>query len=142
MGVAQRVCPASSRPPRLRVRLRSFKLEEDADIHLVVSSPDDATKTMTVELPNGACTGRAGPRNRFEHVDKPERNASRCYKGPTLAGVAIFDIAVVGYAAAGSRCLDRLRVAGTGALVSLPRIGCWNGRLRRGATQCRAGRAG
>jgi len=87
---------------RLRVRLRSFKFEQDADIHLVVSSPDDATKTMIVEPPNGACTGRAGPRNRrrmtaarssvLRACGQPGTQRFTLLRGTaTPAGVAFFD---------------------------------------------------
>jgi hypothetical protein len=46
---------------RINVRLRSFKIEDDSDIHLVVADPRNSRETMIVELPNAGCTKNAGP---------------------------------------------------------------------------------
>jgi hypothetical protein len=45
---------------RINVRLRSFKIENDSDIHLVVADPRNSRETMIVELPNAGCTKNAG----------------------------------------------------------------------------------
>lgn len=88
---------------RLRVRLRSFKIEDDADIHLVVSSPSDATKTMIVELPNGACAQQAGPKSRTRMAAARSALTRACGQPgdrrftllsgtATVTGVAFFDV--------------------------------------------------
>lgn len=88
---------------RLKVRVRSFKFEDDSDIHLVVSSTTDSTKTMIVELPNPACTSQAGPKNRRRMADaraklirscgRPgEQRFTRLRGTATITGVAFFDV--------------------------------------------------
>jgi hypothetical protein len=88
---------------RLRVRLRSFKIEKDSDIHLVVADPTDSTKTMIVELPNAGCTKTAGPSSRRK-MAAARRSLLRACGTPggssfavltgtaTITGVAFYDV--------------------------------------------------
>lgn len=95
--------PGEFRTYRLRVRLRSFKFEDDSDIHLVVASPTDATKTMIVELPNPGCNRHAGATRRrrmaaarsalLSACGRPKDARFRLLTGTaTITGVAFFDI--------------------------------------------------
>ncbi len=88
---------------RLKVRLRSFKVEEDSDIHLVVSDPTDPVKTMIVELPNRACTANASSTARaamatarralLRACGQPGRSTFTLLSGrATITGVAFFDL--------------------------------------------------
>lgn len=88
---------------RVRVRVRSFKIEDDADIHLVVSSPSDPTKTMIVELPNNACNQKTGPKNRRRMATARRALLASCGQPggqrftrltgtATITGVAFFDV--------------------------------------------------
>jgi hypothetical protein len=88
---------------RLSVRLRSFKIESDSDIHLVVADTRDATKTMIVELPNAGCTRTAGSKSR-QLMASARRALLRSCGSPssgsfhpltataTITGVAFFDV--------------------------------------------------
>ncbi len=49
---------------RVKVRLRSMKIEDDSDIHLVIADPTSATRTMIAELPNAGCVRDAGATSR------------------------------------------------------------------------------
>lgn len=88
---------------RLRVRLRSFKIEKDSDIHLVVADPSDATKRMIVELPNSGCARKAAPASRrrlaaarralLAACGTPATGSFRLLTGTaTITGVAFFDV--------------------------------------------------
>jgi hypothetical protein len=88
---------------RLRVRLRSYKIEADSDIHLVVADPTDATHTMIVELPNAGCTRTAGPKSRrkmaaarralLKACGTPGKSRFQLLTGTaTITGVAFFDV--------------------------------------------------
>jgi hypothetical protein len=85
------------------VRLQSFKLEEDSDIHLVVSDPAVPSRTMIVEFPNAGCTNGAGPvsRRRMSSARRallrscglPNRSDFRLLTGrAVITGVAFFDL--------------------------------------------------
>jgi hypothetical protein len=88
---------------RLKVRLRSMKIEEDSDIHLVVADPSNAQHTMIVEFPNAGCVRRAGPTSRRRMARARAALMRSC--GPahtgsfrqltgtaTITGVAFFDV--------------------------------------------------
>jgi hypothetical protein len=88
---------------RLRVRLRSFKIEKDSDIHLVVADITDATKTMIVEIPNAGCTRTAGPTSRrrmaaaraalLRACGAPSTSSFATLTGTaTITGVAFYDM--------------------------------------------------
>jgi hypothetical protein len=88
---------------RIKVRLRSFKVEDDSDIHLVVADPTDSSKTMIVELPNASCTRRAEPAARRKMAaargalvracGEPGRSKFQLLTGEaTVTGVAFFDV--------------------------------------------------
>jgi hypothetical protein len=88
---------------RVKVRLRSFKIDADSDIHLVVSDPSNASKTMIVELPNAGCIKNAGPTSRAK-MSRARRALIRACGTPgtgsfrllhgraTITGVAFFDV--------------------------------------------------
>jgi hypothetical protein len=88
---------------KLKVRLRSMKIEDDSDIHLVVADPTNASHTMIVELPNAGCVRKAGPTSRrrmararsaLMNACGPARKSSfRLLMGTaTITGVAFFDV--------------------------------------------------
>jgi hypothetical protein len=87
----------------VRARLRSFKLEDDSDIHLVIADPRAATKTMIVEFPLNGCVTSAGPRSRrrmaaaraalVRACGQPADDRFRLLTGTaTITGVAFFDL--------------------------------------------------
>jgi hypothetical protein len=88
---------------RVKVRLRSFKLEDDSDIHLVVSDPSGASKTMIVEFPNTGCIKKAGLKSQAR-MSRARRALIRACGAPpssgfrrldgsaTITGVAFFDV--------------------------------------------------
>jgi hypothetical protein len=47
---------------RINVRLRSFKIENDSDIHLVVADPRNSRETMIIELPTRGARRMPAPR--------------------------------------------------------------------------------
>ena len=49
---------------RVKVRLRSMKIEDDSDIHLVIADHTIATRTMIAEFPNTGCVRDAGATSR------------------------------------------------------------------------------
>lgn len=88
---------------KLKVRLRSFKVEDDSDIHLVVADPADTAKTMIVELPNAGCTLTAGQSARrkmaaarsalVQACGTPGKSRFTLLTGSaTVTGVAFFDV--------------------------------------------------
>jgi hypothetical protein len=88
---------------RVKVRLRSFKLEGDSDIHQVVSDPSGASKTMIVEFPNTGCIKKAGSKSRARTSRARRALMSACGAPPssgfrllhgsaTITGVAFFDV--------------------------------------------------
>src|SRR4051812_12858696 len=88
---------------RVRVRLRSFKLEEDSDIHLVVGASTDPAKTMIIEFPNRGCLRKTGPKSRarmaaaraalIRACGAPSSSRFRLISGfATITGVAFFDV--------------------------------------------------
>ena len=44
--------PTPSPSNTVTARVLAFKLEDDRDIHVVISEPDDTTATMLVEFPD------------------------------------------------------------------------------------------
>src|SRR3954454_16680634 len=88
---------------RIRARLRSFKLEDDSDIHLVIGAPNDPSKTMIVEFPNSGCLKKTGPKNRrriaaargalVRACGQPTAGHFTLLTGTaTITGVAFFDV--------------------------------------------------
>jgi hypothetical protein len=88
---------------RIRVRLRSMKVEEDSDIHLVVGAPNSPAKTIIVEFPNGGCLKKTGPKSRgrvaaarralVRACGQPGSSRFRLLSGTaTITGVAFFDV--------------------------------------------------
>jgi hypothetical protein len=88
---------------RVKVRLSSFKLEGDSDIHLVVSDPTNAAETMIIEFPVTACVTKAGTTSRAKMsrarraliaaCGPPGSGSFRSLSGTaTITGVAFFDV--------------------------------------------------
>jgi hypothetical protein len=88
---------------RVNARLRSMKIEEDSDIHLVVADPSNAQHTMIVEFPNAGCVRRAGPTARRRMARARAglmRSCGSAHTGSfrrltgiaTITGVAFFDV--------------------------------------------------
>jgi hypothetical protein len=88
---------------KLKVRLRSMKIEDDSDVHLVVADPSNALHTMIVEFPSPDCVRDAGPSSRRRMARArssllracgPARTSSfRLLTGTaTITGVAFFDV--------------------------------------------------
>jgi len=87
----------------VKVRLRSMKIEDDSDIHLVIADPTSATRTMIAELPNAGCIRDAGATSRRKMAAARVALLRSC--GPagtgrfrlltgtaTITGVAFFDV--------------------------------------------------
>lgn len=88
---------------RLEVRLRSMKIENDSDIHLVIADPSNAQHTMVVEFPKAGCVRKAGAtaRRRMARARAALTHACgaagtgsfRLLTGTaTITGVAFFDV--------------------------------------------------
>jgi len=59
---ADRAAPAEYRVFMVRAVVLGWKLESDADVHIVLASAADTTKTMIAEIPSLGCMRRAGSR--------------------------------------------------------------------------------
>ena len=78
-----------------------MKLEDDSDIHLVVTDPRDRRLTMIVEFPNASCTrgasrqARAKMRNARSHLvaacGSPTSSFTSLSGKATISGVGFFD---------------------------------------------------
>jgi hypothetical protein len=88
---------------RVKVRLRSMKIEDDSDIHLVVADPTNAQHTIIVEFPNAGCVRKAGPTSRrrmararaglMRSCGPAQTGSFRLLTGTaTITGVAFFDV--------------------------------------------------
>jgi len=88
---------------KLKVRLRSMKIEDDSDVHLVIADPTNAQHTMIVEFPNAGCVRKAGAlsrrrmtraRSALLRACGPAHTSSfRLLRGSaTITGVAFFDV--------------------------------------------------
>lgn len=99
---APRFSPVETTTWRVRARLRSFKGEEDGDIHLVIASLTTG-KTMIVEFPNVNCLKRTGPVKRRRIVAARNALVRRCgvpgtsrfrflHGIATIDGVGFFDV--------------------------------------------------
>ena len=60
---------------RVKVRLRSMKIEDDSDIHRVIAGPTSATRTMIAEFPNAGCVRDAGATSRGSAINRAKSNA-------------------------------------------------------------------
>jgi hypothetical protein len=88
---------------RIRVSLIEMKLEEDHDIHLVVSTPGRPAKTMITEFPDTTCNGAASSPKKAAMARARANLVAACGSPPssefrhltgsaTLTGVGFFDI--------------------------------------------------
>jgi hypothetical protein len=88
---------------KLKVRLRSMKIEDDSDIHLVVADPTSASHTMIVEFPNADCVRQANATSRgrmararaslLRACGPAHTSAFRLLRGTaTITGIAFFDV--------------------------------------------------
>jgi hypothetical protein len=93
---------AERRTFRIRARLSAWKLEDDYDIHLVVSQPGRPTHTMIIEFPAARCTHGASrsarkrmtsARRAIERAcGRPPSSRFHSLSGtPTITGVGFFD---------------------------------------------------
>ena len=88
---------------RIRVSLVEMKLEDDHDIHLVVSAPGQPSHTMITEFPDTTCNGAASSPKKAAMASARSKLIAACGDPPsssfrhltgsaTLAGVGFFDI--------------------------------------------------
>jgi hypothetical protein len=88
---------------RIKVSLVEMKLEDDHDIHLVVSAPGKPAKTMITEFPDTTCNGAASSPKKAAMAKARAKLIARCGSPPsssfrhlagsaTLTGVGFFDI--------------------------------------------------
>ena len=88
---------------RIKVSLVEMKLEDDHDIHLVVSAPGKPSKTMITEFPDTTCKGAASSPKKAAMAKARSKLIARCGSPPsssfrhltgsaTLTGVGFFDI--------------------------------------------------
>gem|GEM_PF-1703788 len=88
---------------KLKVRLRSMKIEDDSDVHLVIADPTNAQHTMIVEFPNAGCVRKAGAMSRrrmtrarsalLRACGPAHTSSFRLLRGSaTITGVAFFDV--------------------------------------------------
>ena len=87
---------------RVGARLVEMKLEDDRDIHLVVSVPSAPSKTMIVEFPDTTCNGASSsPKKKMASArsalaracGQPSSSDFTNLKGrATVTGVGFFDI--------------------------------------------------
>ena len=88
---------------RIRVSLVEMKLEDDHDIHLVVSAPGQPSHTMITEFPDTTCNGAASSPKKAAMASARSKLIAACGAPPsssfrhlsgsaTLAGVGFFDI--------------------------------------------------
>lgn len=87
---------------RLRARLMDAKLEDDSDVHLVISDPAHVARTMIVEFPDSGCVLRASKSARLKMRAARRALVTACGTiGPssfrhlagtaTITGVGFFD---------------------------------------------------
>ena len=88
---------------RIRASLVEMKLEDDHDIHLVVSAPGQPSHTMITEFPDTTCNGAASSRKKAAMARARARLIATCGEpssssfthlagSATLTGVGFFDI--------------------------------------------------
>jgi hypothetical protein len=88
---------------RVKAQLVEAKREDDSDIHLVIASPTDRSKTMIVEFPDVRCKGAKQSKKRetmkkaraaFERAcGVPPSSSFRRLSGTaTVTGVGFFDV--------------------------------------------------
>ena len=88
---------------RIKVGLVEMKLEDDHDIHLVVSAPGKPSKTIITEFPDTTCNGASRSPKKASMAKARSKLIARCGSPPssdfrhltgtaTLTGVGFFDI--------------------------------------------------
>jgi hypothetical protein len=87
---------------RVRARLIEMRLEEDSDIHLVITEPRHPARTMIVEFPASGCTRGAAAKRRRQMARARLALAQACgvatpseftylHGTATITGVGFFD---------------------------------------------------
>ena len=56
-SATMRIHPLEKKTLRVHATLEGFKRESDQDFHIVISDPDDPSKTMIAEIPDQDCSG-------------------------------------------------------------------------------------
>jgi hypothetical protein len=87
---------------RLRAKLIESALEDDHDVHLVISSPTNSAKTMIVEFPDPACPGArsSAKKSVMAHAraaliaacGAPSTSFHDLHGTATITGVGFFDV--------------------------------------------------
>jgi hypothetical protein len=98
---SRRLAPVEVTTWRIKARLRFMALEDDRDIHLVVTAPKHTGRMMIVEFPDVRCPGaRSSPRkgamrrarNRFERAcGEPSSGFSSLHGTAIIKGVGFWD---------------------------------------------------
>src|SRR3954447_19608833 len=68
---------------RIKVSLVEMKLEDDHDIHLVVSAPGKPAKTMITEFPDTTCKGAASSPKKASMAKARSKLIARCGSPPS-----------------------------------------------------------
>jgi hypothetical protein len=87
---------------KVRAKLIEYALEDDRDIHLVISSPSNKAKTMIVEFPDPSCPGARDSRKKraMRHAraalvaacGAPSTSFHDLHGKATITGVGFFDV--------------------------------------------------
>ncbi len=96
-----RIAPVELTVYTVKAHVEEFKLENDSDIHVVISNPDDPNETMIVEFVNTQCidpakaiqeTAMAKTREDFIGIcGEPARKFLTCEVDVEITGVGFFD---------------------------------------------------
>jgi hypothetical protein len=86
----------------VRAKLIEYALEDDHDVHLVISSPANTAKTMIVEFPDSTCPGaRSSPKKSamrnaraalIAACGTPSTSFHDLHGTATITGVGFFDV--------------------------------------------------
>jgi hypothetical protein len=100
---ADRAAPAEYHVFMVRAVVLGWKLEADADVHIVLAAPGDTTKTMVAEIPSLGCMRRApsriqtgvaqARRSAVDRLGTPTARFKRFPQHPVaiVTGVGFFD---------------------------------------------------
>lgn len=87
---------------RVRARLIEYAVEDDRDIHLVISAPSNMAKTMIVEFPDPTCPGARDSRKKsamgraraalVAACGAPSTSFHELRGKATITGVGFFDV--------------------------------------------------
>lgn len=100
---SSRVAPTELTTYSITALVKEFKLEDDQDIHLVITDPSDPSQTMIVEFPDASkCSGAVGSAHATDMIaarqaltaafGQPSSSHFTTISGmATITGVAFFD---------------------------------------------------